>query len=214
MIVYARTKMIKVVIVDDHPIVIDGIKYLIDSQPDMEVIWTAVCGEECKERIQANVPDIMLLDINLPDINGMELCKYFHELYPQIKVIALTGFKELFYVQKMLQNGAEGYLLKNALPDELTEGIRSVHQGNKFFSEEISTAFANRKEKGKFFLTIRETELLSHIIDGQTNKEIAEKMFLGIETVNSYRKNLLLKLGVKNTAAMVKLAIEQKLISL
>ena len=82
------------------------------------------------------------------------------------------------------------------------------------FRSEINTAFANRKEKGKFFLTIRETELLSNIIDGHTNKEIAEKMFLGIETVNSYRKNLLLKLGVKNTAAMVKLAIEQKLISL
>ena len=204
--------MIKVIIVDDHPIVIDGIKSLINSQPDMTVTGTASCGEECKEMLKTNTSDVLLLDINLPDINGMELCKYIHEQHPLIKIIALTSFKEFFYVQKMLQNGAEGYLLKNALPEEITEGVRSVNRGENFFSEEIDVAFATRKEKGKLFLTIRETELLAHIIDGNTNKEIAEKMFLGIETINSYRKNLLLKLGVKNTAAMVKLAIEQKLI--
>jgi len=205
--------MIRVIIVDDHPIVIDGIKHLINNQPDMEVVGTAACGEECKKLLLTDVPDILLLDINIPDINGMELCKYIHEQYPLVKIIALSSFKEFFYVQKMLQNGAEGYLLKNSLPEEITDGIRRVYQGDKFFSEEINLAFSNRKEKGKLFLTIRETELLTFIIEGYTNKEIAEKMFLGNETVNSYRKNLLLKLGVKNTAAMVKLAIEQKLIS-
>ena len=206
--------MIKVVIVDDHPIVIDGIRNLIDSHPEMTVIGTAASGEESKEMLLTNTPDIMLLDINLPDISGLELCKFFHEQYPQLKIIALSSFREFFYVQKMLQNGANGYLLKNALPEEITEGIQSVYNGEKYFSEEINTAFATRKEKGKLFLTIRETELLALIIDGYTNKEIADRMFLGIETINSYRKNLLLKLGVKNTAAMVKLAIEQKLITL
>ena len=204
--------MITVMIVDDHPIVTDGIKHLIDSQSDMEVAGTATCGEECKEMLNTNVPDILLLDINLPDINGLELCKCIHEQHPEMKIIALTGFKELFYVQKMLQNGANGYLLKNALPEEITDGIRKVYQGDKYFSEEINMTFSSRKEKGKLFLTIRETELLAFIIEGYTNKEIAKKMFLGIETINSYRKNLLLKLEVKNTAAMVKKAIEQKLV--
>ena len=206
--------MIKVIIVDDHPIVIDGIKSLINSQTDMTVIGTASCGEQCKKMLLTDAPDVLMLDINLPDINGMELCKYIHEQHPLVKIIALTSFREFFYVQKMMQNGADGYLLKNALPEEIIEGIRSINRGENFFSEEVNIAISTRKEKGKLFLTIRETELLAYIIDGNTNKEIAEKMFLGIETVNSYRKNLLLKLGVKNTAAMVKLAIEQKLISL
>ena len=206
--------MIRVMIVDDHPIVIDGIRNLIDRQADMSVIGTADCGENCKELLCISTPDVLLLDINLPDISGLELCKYISGQYPQLKIMALTSFREFFYVQKMLKNGAVGYLLKNAMPEEITEGIRSVCRGEIFFSEEINTAFATRKEKGKFFLTIRETELLSFIIEGYTNKEIADRMFLGIETVNSYRKNLLLKLGVKNTAAMVKLAIEQKLMSL
>jgi DNA-binding NarL/FixJ family response regulator len=204
--------MIKVMIVDDHPIVTNGIRHLIDAQSDMRVAGTATCGEECKKMLCDDLPDVLLLDINLPDINGMELCKFVHEKYPLLKIIALTSFREFFYVRKMLHNGAKGYILKNAMPDEITEGIRSVHRGEEFLSEEINTAFSVGKEKGKFFLTIRETELLAFIIDGYTNKEIADKMFLGVETVNSYRKNLLLKLGVKNTAAMVKLAIEQKLI--
>ncbi|SEG17816.1 response regulator [Parabacteroides chinchillae] len=204
--------MIKVVIVDDHPIVADGIRQLISEEAGMDVVGTAMCGKDCKELLQNTTPDIILLDINLPDMNGMDLCAYVHNRYPFIRIIALTGFKEYFYMQKMLQNGASGYLLKNALPEEILEGIRSVYKGERYFSEEAGSVISARKEKGKLFLTIRETELLSLIVEGYTNKEIAEKLFLGVETVNSYRKNLLLKLGVKNTAAMVKLAITEKLI--
>lgn len=204
--------MIKIVIVDDHPIVADGIRQLIEEADGIEVAGTAMCGSDCKELLKRVIPDIILLDINLPDISGMDLCGYIHDRYPFIRIIALTGFNEYFYMQKMLQNGASGYLLKNALPEEITEGIRTVFEGGEYLSEEVSAVFKARKEKGKIFLTVREMELLSFIVEGLTNREIAEKLFLGVETINSYRKNLLLKLGVKNTAAMVKLAITEKLI--
>ena len=178
----------------------------------MEVAGTAMNGADCKALLKNTPADIILLDINLPDINGMELCKYIKQHYPAIYIIALTGFKEYFYMQKMIHYGASGYLLKNALSEEITEGIRTVYGGTKYFSEEASSILKSRKEKGGIFLTVRETELLSLIIEGYTNREIADKLFLGVETINSYRKNLLLKLGVKNTAAMVKLAITEKLV--
>ena len=202
--------MIKVIVVDDHPIVTDGIKKLIDSCPDIRTIGTALCGKDCKELLQKTTPDIILLDINLPDINGMDLCRYIRGFYPFVRIIALTGFKEYFYMQKMLQNGANGYLLKNALPEEIIEGIREIYNGNSYFSEEADNVL-QAHNNNKLFLTLRETELLKLVVEGYTNKEIASKLFLGVETINSYRKNLLLKLGVKNTAAMVKLAITEKL---
>lgn len=204
--------MIRIIIIDDHPVVIDGMKQLIESEPDMKVAGSAMNGTDCKALLKNTPADIILLDINLPDINGMELCEYIKQHYPVIRIIALTGFKEYFYMQRMIHNGASGYLLKNALPEEITEGIRTVYGGNEYFSEEVSSVLKSRKEKGSIFLTIRETELLSLIVEGYTNREIADKLFLGVETINSYRKNLLLKLGVKNTAAMVKLAITEKLV--
>lgn len=204
--------MIKIAIVDDHPIVADGIRQLIEEADGMEVVGTAMCGDDCKELLKRIIPDVLLLDINLPDMSGMDLCGYIHDRYPFIRVIALTGFKEYFYMQKMIRNGASGYLLKNALPEEILEGIRNVYAGERYFSEEANAVMNARKENRKLFLTLRETELLSLIVEGYTNKEIADKLFLGVETVNSYRKNLLLKLGVKNTAAMVKLAITEKLV--
>lgn len=203
--------MIKVIVVDDHPIIADGIKKLIDTCPDIRTIGTVLCGKDCKKLLQKTTPDIILLDINLPDINGMDLCQYIRKSYPFIRIIALTGFKEYFYIQKMLQNGANGYLLKNALPEEIIEGIREVYSGNSYFSEEVDSVL-QAHNNNKLFLTARETELLKLVVEGYTNKEIASKLFLGVETINSYRKNLLLKLGVKNTAAMVKLAITEKLI--
>lgn len=204
--------MIRIIIIDDHPVVIDGIRQLIESEPDMNVAGTAMNGCDCKSLLKNTPADIILLDINLPDINGMDLCEYIKQYYPAIRIIALTGFKEYFYMQRMIHNGASGYLLKNALPEEIIEGIRTVYGGSEYFSEEASSLLQSRKEKSGIFLTVRETELLSLIVDGYTNRDIADKLFLGVETINSYRKNLLLKLRVKNTAAMVKLAITEKLV--
>lgn len=202
--------MINVFITEDHPIVVDGIVNLINATDDIRIVGTALNADSCLHCIGNLAPNILLLDINLPDRNGIELCKVLHEIYPFIRIIALTGFKEFYYMQQMINNGASGYLLKNALPDEITEAIRSVYKGNTYFCNEVQEKLPISRER--LFLTPRELDLLRLVVEGYTNKEIAAKLFLGVETVNSYRKNLLLKLGVKNTAAMVKLAILEKLV--
>jgi DNA-binding NarL/FixJ family response regulator len=192
--------------------VIDGMRQLIDAESDMHVVGSAMNGADGKELLKNTPADVILLDINLPDINGMDLCEYIKKMYPALRIIALTGFKEYFYMQKMVHNGASGYLLKNAMPEEITEGIRTVWSGGEYFSDEANAVIRLHKEKAGIFLTVRETELLSLIVEGHTNREIADRLFLSVETVNSYRKNLLIKLGVKNTAAMVRLAITEKLV--
>ncbi len=204
--------MIKVLVVDDHPVVAEGLKQLIVSVSGMDCCGVAFCGNDCKKILKTCLPDVILLDINLPDISGIDLCKYISEQYPSIKIIAITSFKEYFYVQKMIRNGAFGYLLKNALAEEIIEGIKTVYSGERYYSDDIEEVLNRRKDNNEIYLTPRETDLLKLIVDGYTNKEIAEKLFLGVETVNSYRKNLLVKLGVKNTAAMVKLAVNEKLV--
>lgn len=202
--------MINVFITEDHPIVVDGIVSLINATKDMRVVGTALTAESCRENIGSIAPNILLLDINLPDQNGIELCRELHGAYPFIRIIALTGFKEFYYMQQMITNGASGYLLKNALPDEITEAIRCVYGGESYFCHEVQERLPASRER--LFLTPRELNLLRLVVEGYTNKEIAARLFLGVETINSYRKNLLLKLGVKNTAAMVKLAITEKLV--
>jgi DNA-binding NarL/FixJ family response regulator len=205
--------MIKVIIVDDHPIVVTGIKQLIDATTGMQVVGTAFNAAECKKLLLEMEADIILLDINLPDISGIDLCLYLQQCYPALKIIALSGFTEYYYIQTMIQNGASGYLLKNSLPEEIISGIQDVYAGDFYLSDEVDHLLEKRNPaRVKIFLTIRERDLLRLVVEGYTNKEIADKLFLGVETVNSYRKNLLLKLGVRNTAALVKLAVVEKLI--
>lgn len=203
--------MIKVALVDDHPLLIDGLKNLIDASGVATVTRTAVNGEDCMRMLRFEQPDVMLLDINLPDSSGIDLCKDIHLRWPTIKIIALTSFGEYTIIRKMMDNGARGYLLKNAMPEEIIEGIETVMQGKIFLCHEVDL-FLKRQANHQVFLTPRETDLLRLIVEGLTNHEIAEKLFLGVETINSYRKNLLFKLNARNTAVLVKTAIEQKLI--
>ena len=204
--------MIKVIIVDDHPIVLDGIKQLLDEQPDITVAGTAMSGRELYELLNRLVPDVILLDINLTDTSGIYICAEVRRGYPAAAVIALTGFSEYSYVDGMLRNGAKGYLLKNAFPDEIIEAVRTVYRGGEYFADFAVESINSRKKGGKLFLTNRERELLALVVEGYTSREIAEKLFLGVETVNVYRKHLLLKMGVRNTAAMVKMAVTEKLV--
>ncbi len=202
--------MIKVLIVEDHPIVVDGITQLLGNYPDIAVVGAAMRGSDFKEFLKTGTPNVVLMDINLPDTNGIELCRYVRENYPFVGVIALTGFNESIYVQKMIAEGAKGYLLKTALPEQIIYAVRTVYAGESYFCKEVSRDLSHNSEK--LYLTSRETELLKLIVEGYTNREIADKLFLGVETINSYRKNLLLKLGVKNTASLVRFAITEKLI--
>lgn len=203
--------MSKILIVDDHPLIAKSLSDIISDSGVGELVAVAVNAKQCLDFVATKHFDLVLLDINLPDGNGLDICKSIKEKYPQIKVLAITSYNEYSIIRKMLENGASGYILKNSMPEEVVEGIETVLKGETFLCHEVDLLM-KKKVNQQIFLTPRETELLKLICDGYTNPEIAEKLFLGVETINSYRKNLLFKLNARNTAVLVKIAMEQKLI--
>ncbi|HNX56475.1 MAG TPA: response regulator transcription factor [Prolixibacteraceae bacterium] len=203
--------MINVAIVDDHPLLVEGLKNLIADSKVAILTDSAQTGSDCLKMLSFKQPDVLLLDINLPDCNGIDLCKEISTKWPSLNIMALTSFGEFTSIRKMLENGAKGYLLKNAMPEEIILGIETVARGEKFLCHEVDL-FMKKQTNRHIFLTPRETDLLRLIVKGYTNPEIANELFLGIETINSYRKNLLFKLNARNTAVLVKIALEEKLI--
>lgn len=203
--------MRRILIVDDHPLINQSFAQIIKESNVGEVTGTAFSIKECLDLIATNDYDLILLDISLPDGSGLDACKYIKEHNLEIKILAITSFNEYSIIHKMLEYGAAGYILKNSMPEEIIEGIDAVLNGETFICHDADVLI-NKKKDEHIFLTPRETDLLKLICEGYTNPEIAEKLFLGVETINSYRKNLLFKLNVRNTARLVKIAIEQKLI--
>jgi DNA-binding NarL/FixJ family response regulator len=202
---------IKLLIVDDHRILVAGLKKLFENSATVQVTGVAFSGKECRSAIIKELPDVILLDINFPDASGIDLCKEIKSQHPEIKIVALSSFNEYAIVRRMLENGASGYVVKNAMPEEIKMSVEMAANNASFLCEEIDLLMRKRS-KNPIWLTPREKELLKLIVDGFTNHEIAEKMFLGVETINSYRKNLLIKLGAKNTAILVRMALEEKLV--
>lgn len=202
---------VSILIVDDHRILVEGLKKLFANSETIHVMDVAYTGKECRQVLSKATPDVILLDISLPDVSGIDLCKAIKEQYPEIKIIALSSFNEYAIVRRMLENGAAGYVVKNAMPEEIIMSVEMVMNNETFLCEEVDLLMRNRCHN-PIWLTPREKELLRFIVDGFTNPEMAEKMFLGVETINSYRKNLLIKLGAKNTAVLVRMALEKKLI--
>ena len=203
--------MIKVAIVDDHKILTEGLSSLIAESEWAKVVGVAHSAADCRNSIGFWKPDVLLLDVGLPDISGVDFCKELVGQYPDTRVLALTTHNEYTIVRQMLDNGAAGYLVKNAMADEVLAGIQAVASGETFLSHEIDLLMKKPSSKN-IWLSPRERELLRLIAEGMTNSEIAEQIFLSPETIKGYRKNLLLKLGAKNTAVLVKMAIEGKLI--
>ncbi len=203
--------MCKILIVDDHPLIAQSLSSIISDSKIGEVSAIASTAKQCVDFVSAKHFDLVLLDINLPDGSGLDICKSITEKYPELKVLAITSFNEYTIIRKMMENGASGYILKNSMPEEVIEGIKTVLNGEIFLCHEVDLLMKKKSDQ-LIFLTPRETDLLRLICNGYTNPEIAEKLFLGVETVNSYRKNLLFKLNARNTAVLVKIAMEQKLI--
>lgn len=202
--------MIKVFLVDDHPMVIEGLRQLLYSAINIQIIGSATDGFAAIQALRQKTADVVMVDINLPDLDGIELCKKLKERFPKIKVLGLSTFKERSYITRMIDAGASGYLLKNVNGEELIEAIEAVHRGRLYMSMDIAQAISrpNSTSPTLPLLTSREKEVLTLIADGLTNHEIAEKLFISHLTVDSHRKNLLAKFGVKNTAAMVKYGME------
>jgi DNA-binding NarL/FixJ family response regulator len=207
--------MLRVFIVDDHPVVIEGIHSLLKNEKDMEWAGQAMNAQSCLGFFVNNTADVVLMDISMPGMDGVELCGVMKEKYPGIMILGLSSFNQGLYIKKMMENGASGYVLKNSSREELLKAIHTVCEGGIYFSGEAGESLKQyqRSQQAEMpLLSRREKEVLELIAEGHTNPEIAEKLFLSQFTVDSHRKNLLAKLNAKNTASLVKLAVENKLI--
>jgi DNA-binding NarL/FixJ family response regulator len=207
--------MIRVFIVDDHPVVIEGIHSLLQNEKDIAWVGQAMNAQSCLGFFVNNTADVVLMDISMPGMDGVELCALMKEKYPGIMILGLSTFNQGLYIKKMVENGASGYILKNSSKEELIQAIHAVHEGHIFFSGEVGMALQEYQKSSMTelpALTAREKEVLELIAQGYTNPQIAEKIFLSPFTVDSHRKNLLAKLAVKNTASLIRLAVEKKLI--
>lgn len=194
----------KLFIVDDHYMVIEGIRSLI-QQDGIEWIGHAMNATSCLAFLKNQLPDIILMDINLPDKSGIDLCKEVKEKYPSVFIIGLSTFNQQSFIEKMMANGASGYVLKNVSKEELIRAIEIVSKGKLFLSDEASQTLRKSKEAA-IVLTRREKEVLEMIAEGLTNNEVAQKLFISPSTVDTHRKNILIKFGVNNTAHLIKKA--------
>ncbi len=204
--------MIKVAITDDHRMLVEGLTKAIDESGIATVVDTYNSLAECRMGLARLLPDVLLLDIHLPDGNGVEFCTELKKLYPELKILILTSFGEISIPRRALYNGARGYVLKNALIEEVIEGIEAVYNGKVFLCDEVERMMKRRCTAETVWLTAREKEMLQLIARGYSNPEIARMILLSEETVKTYRKNLLLKFQARNSVDMVLQAIEQKLI--
>jgi DNA-binding NarL/FixJ family response regulator len=208
--------MISVFIADDHYMVIEGIRALLQQEADIELIGHASNAFSCRAFLKQAQPDVLLLDINLPDESGIELCREFQERYPAMMILALTTFNQETIIRKMLDSGAMGYLLKNVTREELCEAIHVVYKRQSFLSHDIAQTLKHSALNASDapVLTRREKEVLELIAEGMTTQEMADQLFISPATVDTHRKNLLTKLNAKNTASLVKLAVMYDLITI
>lgn len=201
----------KLFIVDDHYMVIEGIHSLLQHEQGMEWLGHATNAASCMAFLQKQQPDVILMDINLPDMSGIELCALVRKQYPGIFVIGLSTFNQFSLIEKMINSGASGYVLKNANREELVEAIQTVLKRKTYLSREAAQTM-RKDDTQKIVLTRREKEVLELIADGMTNNEIAQKLFISVTTVETHRRNLLTKFGAKNIVSLVKTAIQQQII--
>jgi DNA-binding NarL/FixJ family response regulator len=205
---------IKVLLVDDHRMLLAGLQMLLAPLPTMAVVGTATTAAEAYAAVAQLRPDVVLLDLNLPDQSGVEVCRQLRATYPTLKIVALTTTHEKSYVTRLMQEGAAGYLLKNAPPEELTEAILRVHAGRRYFSEEVQELLLQPGPAADPapLLTRREKEVLALLAEGLTSQAMANKLFLSVLTIETHRRNLLTKFGVGNTASLIRQAAHYQLL--
>jgi len=214
---------IKVLLAEDHTIVRKGLRSLLEDEEGIEVIGEAEDGREAIKLAEKLHPDIVVMDIAMPGLNGLEATRQLRKLYPEIKILILSVYANEEYVFQTLQAGAEGYLVKKAAPSELILAIKAVHQGNSFLSPSISRTVIDEyirraeeiSEGDDTFknLTARETEVLQLIAEGRKTREIAELLYISIKTVETHRAHIMDKLGIHSTAELTQYAISKGIIS-
>jgi DNA-binding NarL/FixJ family response regulator len=207
--------MIRLYFLDNHPLILEGLHSILSIEHDISLVGQSRTGAGCLNFLLCNSVDIILMDTCLPDINSQELCANIRIAYPTVSILILSSMKEVHYIAELLRSGASGYVLNNADKDELLLAIHTVYEGEIYLSPDIREAIKTQQQNSRRHLpplTRREKEVLFLIAEGNTNTEIAEMLFISADTVNSHRKKLLSKLEVKNTAMLIKYAVDHKLL--
>jgi DNA-binding NarL/FixJ family response regulator len=210
-------KPVKIIIADDHPLIRNGIKTMLERNEDYQIVAEAEDGKQLVALVSELLPDVVLIDINMPVMNGFEALLTLRKTLPSLRIILLTMHEEPEYIIKAVRSGANGYLLKNVDYNELNTAIGMVMKGQKYFNQHVSTILMEELHRNSDAeivqdkLTERETAILKEIVNGLSSKEIADKLFISPRTVETHRNNLMKKLLVHNTAELVKLALEKGL---
>ena len=213
---------IKIMVVDEHKIVREGLATLIAKQANMEVVGEATDGREALALVEKNIPDLILMDVTMPNLNGIEATRRIKSKNPEIEIIALSLHSERQFVLGMIRAGASGYLIKQCTFDELVLAINTVMEGKKYLSREIANIlieeYVRKESEGKAAinsrLTSRETEILQLLAEGKTTKEIADNLSVSMKTVEAHIRHTKNKLKVNTVAALTKIAIREGLTSL
>ena len=210
--------MIKVLLADDHGIVRAGLRRIVEESGDMEVVAEAADGRETLRLVQEILPDVAVIDISMPGLDGLEVVSQLHGHYPDLPILILTMHEEGQYVVRAIQAGAMGYLTKQSAPEQLVKAIRKVHAGSRYLTDEAAETLALRIARGSGeqspldSLSMRELQVLRRLAMGHTNREIASAYNISIKTVDTYRSRLLKKLNLRNNAELSRFAIHNKLI--
>lgn len=216
--------MIRLLIADDHTMFVDGIESILRDEDDIQVVGKCFDGGSVFAQILEQEFDVILLDINLPGMSGIEVCKKLTKEYPDVKVLALSMYNDESFVTEILKNGALGYILKNTGKIELVRAIKTVYRGQSYFSDEVTETIMKSLVSPKVSekkttsllpkISRREKEVLQLIVQEHTTQEIATELFISLKTVESHRRSLLTKMNVRNTAGLVRVAVENELIEL
>ena len=210
--------MIKVLLADDHSIVRAGLRRIVEESGDMEVIAEAADGREAIQQAHKQLPDVAVIDISMPVLDGLEVISQLRNYYPKLPILILTMHEEGQYVVRAIEAGAMGYITKQSAPEQLVKAIRKVHSGSRFVTDEAAEALALRVAKGAHglspldSLSMRELQVLRRLAMGHTNREIARAYHISIKTVDTYRSRLLKKLDLRNNAELSRFAMQNRLI--
>jgi len=210
--------LIKVLLADDHSIVRAGLRRIVEESGDMQVIAEADDGREAIQLVQKTDPDVAVIDISMPGVDGLEVISQLQTQRPKLPILVLTMHEEGQYVVRAIQAGAKGYITKQSAPEQLVNAIRKIHAGQRYLTDEGAEALALRIARGSDgqssldSLSMRELQVLRRLAMGQTNREIAHSYHISIKTVDTYRSRLLKKLNLRNNAALTHFAIQNRLI--